>query len=138
MLSHSNNYPMVTKYDDSHIAVPFGIVAVETGEPPQPGYEYDMLIVPTSNMTSQAAYINSVQAMLDVAAQTRGYDGILSACTYATSNNVTFAAEGQACVAWRDAVWSKCYEILAEIQSGARQPPSITELLTEMPIMTWA
>lgn len=138
MLSHSNNYPIVTQYNDSHISVPFGIVAVETGEPPQPGYKYDLLIVPASNMTSQTAYINSVQSMLDVVAQTRGYDGILSACTYATSNNVTFTAEGQACVAWRDAVWSKCYEILAEIQSGARQPPSITELLTEMPIMTWA
>lgn len=137
MLSHSNNYPIVTQYDDSHIAVPFGIVAVETGDPPQPGYEFNLLIVPASNMTSQAAYINSVQAMLDVAAQTRGYDGILSACTYATSSNTQFAAEGQACVYWRDSVWSKCYEILAEVQSGTRQPPTITELLIEMPNITW-
>ena len=137
MKSYSNNYPVVTQYDDSHIAVPFGIVAVEIGDPPTPGYEFTMLIVPASDMESQAAYINSVQAMLDVAAQSRGYDGILSACTYATSSNVQFAAEGQACVLWRDSVWSKCYEILAEVQSGVRQPPSITELLTEMPNITW-
>ncbi len=137
MLSHSNNYPIVTQYDDSHIAVPFGVVAVETGDPPQPGYEYNLIIVPSSDMMSQGAYINSVQSVLDVTAQTRGYDGILSACTYATSNNVTFAAEGQACVAWRDAVWSKCYEILAEIQSGVRQPPTITELLSEIPVIAW-
>lgn len=82
-------------------------------------------------------YIVSVQGHLDGKARKRNYDGILSACTYATSTVPKFAAEGQACVAWRDQVWSACYHILDEVQSGARSAPSIAELLAELPEMVW-
>lgn len=82
-------------------------------------------------------YIISVQEHLDEKAGERNYDGILSACTYATSTLHKFSVEGQACVAWRDAVWAKCYEVLGAVQSGLRQPPTVQELLSELPVMTW-
>ena len=80
---------------------------------------------------------HAVQNLLDTTAQARNYDGILSASTYATSTNAVFCSEGQACVAWRDAVWGKCYEILGAVQMGTRPIPTITELLKELPVLTW-
>lgn len=82
-----------------------------------------------------AGYTQQVQNYLDTTAQTRGYDGILSLCTYATTSNATFTKEGQAGVIWRDAVWTKCYEILAEVQAGTREAP--TDIISELPVMNW-
>lgn len=79
----------------------------------------------------------AVQAHLDAVARTRNYDGILSCASYATSTNPQFAAEGQACVQWRDAVWEACYAIMAEVLAGTRQPPSEVELIDELPGMGW-
>jgi hypothetical protein len=75
--------------------------------------------------------------MLDAEAATRRYDGILSAVSYASSTNPTFKAEGQACVEWRDAVWTLSYVLMAEVQSGERAQPTLDELLALMPTMVW-
>jgi hypothetical protein len=87
--------------------------------------------------TSVVDIVQAVQSHLDTEARTHGYDGILSACTYATSTVPTFAAEGQACVAWRDAVWSKCYAELAKVQAGERAMPTPAEAVAELPEMEW-
>lgn len=85
----------------------------------------------------KAELINAVQAKLDEVAQSRGYDGILSLCSYATSSDTTFAAEGQAGVAWRDAVWRHCYNLLAEVQAGTKPVPTVEELVAGLPTITW-
>ena len=82
-------------------------------------------------------YVAAVQAMLDAKAQERMYDGILSACTYATSLNPKFQAEGQTCVEWRDAVWARCYELMDDVESGALPQPTIEGLLGMLPQMEW-
>jgi hypothetical protein len=82
-------------------------------------------------------YVAAVQAMLDAKAQGRRYDSILSACTYATSTQPKFQAEGQACVAWRDAVWSKCYQLMADVDAGVLAQPTVEELLAMLPTMEW-
>lgn len=87
--------------------------------------------------TSITEYQEAVQARLDGKAQERGYDGILSLCTYANSSVPQFAAEGKAGEAWRDAAWGECYAILAAVQAGQRPQPSIDELLAELPVMAW-
>lgn len=86
---------------------------------------------------TQAQYVDAVQAMLDAKARERNYDGILSACTYATDSIPKFQAEGQACVAWRGAVWDKCYDVLAQVQAGSIAQPSLAELLAMLPTMEW-
>jgi hypothetical protein len=84
-----------------------------------------------------AEFTAKVQARLDAFARTRGYDGILSACTYATSTNPKFAVEGQYCVQVRDETWAKCYEILNAVQAGERPIPTWEELEAELPPLKW-
>lgn len=84
-----------------------------------------------------AQYTAAVQKHLDDFARTLGYDGIMSACTYATSTVPKFKAEGQYAVEARDATWTKCYEVLAAVEAGSRPMPTLEELLTELPVLTW-
>lgn len=84
-----------------------------------------------------ATYTAAIQKRLDTFAQTRNYDGILSATTYATSQVPKFKAEGQYAVEARDATWAKCYEILAAVETGSRPMPTLDELLAELPVLTW-
>jgi hypothetical protein len=86
----------------------------------------------------QDEIVTATQARLDAFARTRSYDGILSACTYATSPTPKFAAEGQYCVAQRDATWAKLYEMLAEVEAGTRPIPSgYPDIEPELPALTW-
>lgn len=79
-----------------------------------------------------------VQQRLDDFVKTRGYDGILSASTYATSTIPKFQQEGQYAVEARDQTWSKLYEIFAEVDAGTRPTPtSYEEIEPELPQLTW-
>jgi hypothetical protein len=73
-----------------------------------------------------------VQAHLDATARTRGYDSIVSACSYAGAPN-QFQAESQQFLAWRANVWTKCYEVMADVDSGARPVPTAEHLISELP-----
>lgn len=79
----------------------------------------------------------SIQEALDAFARERGYDNILSACTYATSANTTFAAEGQRAIELRDATWTKLYEIFTEIDAGTRSDFEYEDNKDEFPALTW-
>lgn len=81
--------------------------------------------------------VDAVQKHLDATAKTRNYDNILSLASYATSTDPTFAAEGQAGVAWRDECWRYCYQALAEIKAGTRSMPTPEEAIAELPQIVW-
>ena len=80
----------------------------------------------------QKSLEQAVQSHLDSKARERGYDNIVSACSYATSTG-TFGTEGQAYVEWRDSVWTYCYNVLSQVQAGTRVAPTIDELIAELP-----
>ena len=89
-----------------------------------------------SNLADQIS--KATQNRLDEFAQTRGYDNILSACTYASSPTTTFATEGQYCVSQRDATWSKLYEIMGDVEAGVRGiPGGYDEIEPELPDLIW-
>ena len=86
----------------------------------------------------EGAIVARVQRRLDEFSRTRNYDGILSACTYATSTVARFASDGQYCVQARDATWSQAYAIMAEVQAGTRQMPSgYADIEADLPALTW-
>jgi hypothetical protein len=81
----------------------------------------------------------AVQSRLDTFAQTRNYDSILSACTYASSTVAQFASEGQQCVNVRDATWGKLYQIMQEVEAGTRpMPAGYADIESELPELAWA
>lgn len=87
---------------------------------------------------TKLALTDAVQKRLDDFAKTRNYMGILSLCTYATSAVTKFATEGQYGVDVRDATWTKCYEILAEVDAGTRPiPEGFSDIVSELPELEW-
>lgn len=84
------------------------------------------------------AIVGMIQARLDGFASNRGYDSILSACSYATSTNPTFRAEGERAVALRDATWLAAQAIEAEVLNGTRpMPSSIQDIIDDLPALFW-
>lgn len=82
--------------------------------------------------------VQQAQARLDNFANTRDYDGILSAATYAASTVEEFRIEGQYAVEARDATWAKLYEILAEVEAGTRSiPTDYADIEPELPVLEW-
>lgn len=81
---------------------------------------------------------DATQARLDTFARTRNYDGILSACTYASSQVTKFASEGQYCVNARDNTWATLYTLMGEVEAGTRpMPSSVEDVMSLLPELTW-
>lgn len=86
----------------------------------------------------QQSIVDATQRRLDDFARTRNYDGILSACTYATSAVPKFAAEGQYAVQARDATWAALYQFMADVQAGARPAPAeFADIEPDLPTLEW-
>lgn len=86
----------------------------------------------------QQSIVDATQQRLDEFARTRNYDGILSACTYATSAVPKFAAEGQYAVQARDATWAALYQFMADVQAGTRPVPTgFEDVEPLLPPLAW-
>lgn len=80
----------------------------------------------------------ATQKRLDDFARTRNYDGILSACTYATSGVPKFAAEGQAAVDARDNTWAALYAFMDSVIAGTQpMPSSFADVEPFLPSLNW-
>jgi hypothetical protein len=86
-----------------------------------------------SVMPTVAEYTAAVQEHLDAKAREHHYDDIVSACSYAGAPN-PFQTEGIAFVTWRGACWTLCYSLMAEVNAGTRQQPTILQLVAAMPV----
>lgn len=97
------------------------------------------VLLEEKNKRSIARFTDMLQKRLDYFAQGRGYDNILSACTYASSTIPKFAAEGQRAVVLRDQTWATAYAILAAVLQEQRPVPTrIQDIEAELPVMEWA
>lgn len=80
------------------------------------------------------AFKDAIQSTLDEAARAKGYDDIVSACSYAGYPNV-FQAEAITFGQWRANVWAYGYAELDKVMAGTRQVPTIPEILAELPAL---
>jgi hypothetical protein len=129
----SSIYP--APYAELFIEVPDGVERgwIWDGENYAPPPE-----TPKTSTQIQSEIVASTQQRLDTFAQTRNYDSILSACTYATDTNPKFSAEGQYCVGARGATWTKLAEMLAEVEAGTRpMPTGYADIESELPPLVW-
>lgn len=83
-------------------------------------------------------YRLAVSQHVDATAQSRDYDNAVSLASYVASTNATYAAEAQAFVAWRDAVWADVIQRLNAVQAGTQAPPeSPAALIADLPQVSW-
>lgn len=105
--------------------------------------EYQFIALTQEEQMSAAAMmqkivIDGAQQYLDTFARTKTYDGILSACTYATSSVPKFRAEGQYCVDARDQVWDALTTLLDEVTAGTKPiPKSFDDVIGILPVLAW-
>lgn len=78
-----------------------------------------------------------VQMHLDATVKERGYDDILTACSYATDKNVIFRKEGTACLNWRSEVRTALNAVVEAIKEKPRSVPTAEELIAELPTLLW-
>lgn len=75
---------------------------------------------------------------MDVAARARGYDDLMAAISYRGDKNAKFAEEAEAFFEWRSDTWTTAYAVLADVQAGLRDLPSIDEALALIPPLDMA
>ncbi|MDR2893560.1 MAG: hypothetical protein LBV80_10885 [Deltaproteobacteria bacterium] len=106
---------------------------MQPGDRPATQSEVAAWFNPPKSLPEQINMVMSaVQARLDNFAATRGYDGILSAASYAFSSNPAYAAEGQYCVEVRDATWEFVNAYLNAVLSGEKAIPVWEELAAQL------
>ena len=85
----------------------------------------------------KATLLKAVDDYMDRTVQERGYDNIAKCVTYEGDIDPIFNAEGTAAKQWRSKVYRKCYDILAEVEAGLRDVPTVEELIAELPEIEW-
>lgn len=104
--------------------------------------EFDIVPIPKDPLPTIAEIekmlIANTKERLDRFAQSKGYDDITSACSYAMDNNIRFKNEGSYCVKIRSETWTKLFQIMDDIRSEKRvMPNSFTEVEFELPLLIW-
>lgn len=80
---------------------------------------------------------SAIQKHMDDAARAYGYDDVKAAVTYADEPAVPkFQLEGRAFRVWRSLVWAHAYQVLDDVQSGARPQPTAEEIIAELPALS--
>jgi len=74
-----------------------------------------------------------VDAHLNAAARAKGYDNILSAAVRAALPGSPFHADGVAFGTWMDQVYATCYQLMAAVQAGEAEEPTLEQLIAMLP-----
>lgn len=77
----------------------------------------------------------ALQGEMDARARALGYDDIRTAITYRGDPNPVFAAQAESLFVWRSDVWTQAYALLAQVQQGLAQFPTVEEAIAMMPVL---
>lgn len=86
---------------------------------------------------TRQSFRDAIQAHVDAVARSRNYGDGNALASYATSTVAQWAAEAQAFVAWRDAIWLYAYSELAKVEAAERTIPSVDDFIAELPAIEW-
>lgn len=105
------------------------------------GDYYEVVEIPVHLPTEeeiQKMLTDGVQAYMDRKVQERNYDSVHTCVgTYLYSPIDKFRIEAESVKDWVSYVWAKCYEILAEVEAGNREVPTLEEVISELPELNW-
>lgn len=108
------------------------IAWIEAGNTPEPAQAHG-----ASELFAAAS--EATQQRLDAFARARGYDGILSLCTYASDPDPVYAAEGQTGIVARSNTWAALRVIRDAVLAGQRPKPTTwAEVEAELPALSWS
>lgn len=82
-------------------------------------------------------YKTALQTILDSKAQEKQYDNSYCCATYTNSTNLTWKAEADAFIAWRDSCWAYCIDIEADVVAEQIQAPTLEDFIANIPTFDW-
>lgn len=133
----AGNWPADAKEYDDAVYLPFATRQMPDGKVMQPDSKGNPVLVdaPAPSQDDQIkANTAAVQAEMDRQAQAKGYDNILSACSYAAQPvGAPFQSQGAAFLAWRSQVWQDAYTKLDQVKAGTIPMPTPAEAVADMP-----
>lgn len=127
----------VTVSAQEHAALMDAQAAGAEIRPDASGRPEAVTVVPQTLEQWSAHAASLIVGVMDAKARERRYDSIQTAVTYRDDPNPVFAAEAQALFAWRSAVWTAAFAILAEVEAGTRPFPGEADFLAELPPLVW-
>lgn len=128
----SLGYKRVIEVEAKGVPSEIEYIAKEYTEAPT-NYTINNVIKPKTLQMLEKDFKAYVQIILDTKAKEKGYDNIVSACSYGGYDN-EFRQEGELFGKWRANVWKWGFKMLADIQSGKREmPKSFAEAVADMP-----
>lgn len=106
----------------THVIAGAGVV-IEPDPPPPPTYA-----------ELKATLERAVQRHLDTTARVNGnWNNMLSARAAAAFEN-PFQTQALTLAVWWAAIWTACFQILADVDANLRPAPTVEELLSELPV----
>lgn len=99
--------------------------------------KYTGYVPQAERQAMQNKYTGAVQAWMDAEARTHGYDDIFTAVGYVGDPDPQFAAEGEACRAWRSSVWRACYTFMDNVVAMKEPLVPVEALIERLPQMRW-
>lgn len=84
----------------------------------------------------EAEYTAALEAHYDAVAQQKRYDSRYT-CALRAGYAGPFQAEGTAFAVWMDNCNAMAYQILADVLNGVRAAPTIDQLISELPVISW-
>lgn len=81
-------------------------------------------------------FSSAAQGKIDATAKLRQYADGVACASYANSKNLSWKADAETFIAWRDAVWSYAFTQLAAVEGGAPQP-TVEAFVASLPQITW-
>lgn len=99
--------------------------------------ETDTITAPEPEQPTLNDYKFELKLHLTRVAQQRDYDDEQSICSYATSVNLTWKAEAETFIAWRDTVYEYAFLILSDVETGNIPAPSLVDFINALPVIIW-